>query len=68
MISVALDRVFNGLQFELLDPYEQFIDFGGFQFEKMWTILEKQPFFRADMTGLGKYHTGGNRQIGELRG
>ena len=33
--------------------------FVGFYFGKMWKIVEKRPFFRADMAGLGKYHTGG---------
>ena len=29
----------------------------------MWKIWEKRPFFRADMAGLGKYHTGGYGRI-----
>ena len=33
----------------------------------MWKVLEKQPFFRADMAGLGKYHTGGYGRIGVYR-
>ena len=33
----------------------------------MWKILEKRPFFRADMAGLGKYHTGGYGRIGVYR-
>ena len=33
--------------------------FVGFYFGKMWIFLEKRLFFRADMAGLGKYHTGG---------
>ena len=30
-------------------------------------ILEKRPFFRADMAGLGKYCTGGYGWIGVYR-
>ena len=41
--------------------------FGGFYFGKMWKILEKRPFFRADMAGLGKYCTGGYGRIGVYR-
>ena len=33
----------------------------------MWKIWEKQPFFRADLAGLGKYHTGGYGRIGVYR-
>ena len=33
----------------------------------MWKILEKRPFFRADMAGLGKYHMGGYGRIGVYR-
>ena len=33
----------------------------------MWNILEKRPFFRADMAGFGKYHMGGYGQIGVYR-
>ena len=29
--------------------------------------LEKRPFFRADMAGLGKYHMGGYGRIGVCR-
>ena len=36
-------------------------------FWKMWKILEKRPFFRADMAGLGKYHTGRYGRIGVYR-
>ena len=36
-------------------------------FGKMWNFLEKLPFFRADMAGLGKYHTGGHGRIGVSR-
>ena len=35
--------------------------------EKKWKILEKRPFFRADMAELGKYHTGGYGRIGVYR-
>ena len=35
--------------------------------EKKWKNLEKRPFFRADMAGLGKYHTGGYGRIGVYR-
>ena len=33
----------------------------------MWKISEKQLFFRADMAGLGKYHTDGYGRIGVYR-
>ena len=33
----------------------------------MWTFFEKRPFFRADMAGLGKYHTGRYGRIGVCR-
>ena len=33
----------------------------------MWKFLEKRPFFRADMAGLGKYSTGGYGRIGVYR-
>ena len=33
----------------------------------MWKFLEKRPFFRADMAGLGKYCTGGYGRIGVYR-
>ena len=33
--------------------------FVGFSFGKIWKCLEKQPFFRAQMAGLGKYNMGG---------
>ena len=29
----------------------------GSNLEEMWKIWEKQPFFRADIDGLGKYCT-----------
>ena len=29
--------------------------------------MEKRPFFRADMAGLGIYHTGGYGRIGVYR-
>ena len=29
--------------------------------------MEKRPFFRADMAGLGKYHMGGYGRIGVYR-
>ena len=51
----------------MLDSYERFIRFGGFYFGKLWKFLEKRPFFRADMAGLGKYHTGGYGRIGVYR-
>ena len=38
-----------------------------FFFGKMWKNMEKQPFFRAAMAGLGKYHTGGYGRIGVYR-
>ena len=50
-----------------MTSYERFILFVGFYFGKMWKISEKQPFFRADMAGLGKYHTGGYGRIGVYR-
>ena len=45
----------------------RFLLFGGFYFGKMWKILEKRPFFRADTAGLGKYCTGGYGRIGVYR-
>ena len=33
----------------------------------MWKFLEKQPFFQADLAGLGKYRTGGFGRIGVYR-
>ena len=33
----------------------------------MWKFLEKLPFFRADMAGLGKYCMGGYGRIGVYR-
>ena len=30
---------------------------------KMWKTMEKRPFFRAAMAGLGKYHMGGYGRI-----
>ena len=42
----------------------RFILFGWFSFGKMWIFFEKQPFFWADMAGLGKYSTGGYGRIG----
>ena len=36
-------------------------------FGKMWKNMEKWPFFRAAMAGLGKYHTGGYGRIGVHR-
>ena len=41
--------------------------FVGFQFGKKWKFVEKRPFFRADMAGLGKYHMGGYGRIGVYR-
>ena len=46
---------------------ERFILLVGFKFGKMWTFWEKQPFFRADMAGLGKCHMGGYGRIGVYR-
>ena len=45
----------------------QLILFGGYFFGKMWTNMEKRPFFRAAMAGLGKYHMGGYGRIGVYR-
>ena len=33
----------------------------------MWKFLEKRPFFRVDMAGLGKYSMGGYGRIGFYR-
>ena len=41
--------------------------FGRFYFGKIWNILEKRPFFRADTAGLRKYCTGGYGRIGVYR-
>ena len=35
--------------------------------EKMWKNMEKRPFFRAAMAGLGKYHMDGYGRIGVYR-
>ena len=43
------------------------IHFGWFYFGKMWKNMEKRPFFRADMAGLGKYCTGVYGRIGVYR-
>ena len=51
----------------MLDPYERLIPFVLFYFGKMWNFLEKRPFFRADLAGLGKYCTGGFGRIGVHR-
>ena len=67
MISSVFEREFQCLQFDILDPYGPLILFGVFSFGKMWKFLEKQPFFRADMAGLGKYHMGGYGRIGVYR-
>ena len=67
MISLVLDQPFHELQNDILDSNKRFILFVGFYLEKMWKILEKRPFFRADMAGLGKYHTGGYGRIGVYR-
>ena len=67
MICLVLDRPFLELQNGILDSYEGFIFFVGFYFGKMWTFLEKWPFFRADMAGLGKYYKGGYGRIGVYR-
>ena len=67
MIYFAFGRELRRLYFDILDTYEQFILFVWFYFEKMWKFSEKQPFFRADMAGLGKYHMGGYGRIGVYR-
>ena len=67
MISLVLDRSFHELQNDILDSYERFIVFKGFNFGKMWKFFEKQLFFWVDMAGLGKYHTGGYGRIGVYR-
>ena len=36
-------------------------------FGKMWKNMEKRPFFRAAMAGLGKYRMGGHGWIGVYR-
>ena len=41
--------------------------FSVLSFGKMWKNMEKWPFFRAAMAGLGKYHTGGYGRIGVYR-
>ena len=63
MISSASDRGFHG--FHILDPYERFIPGGSYLLVgKMWENVEKRTFFRADMAGLRKCHTGGYGRIG----
>ena len=41
--------------------------FMGSNLKKIWKILEKLRFFRADMAGLGKYCMGGYGRIGVYR-
>ena len=41
--------------------------FLGFPLGKMWKNMEKRPFFRAAMAGLGKYRMGGYGRIGVYR-
>ena len=67
MISFALDRASHGLQNNILDPYERLILSIWFYFGKIWKFMEKRPFFRADMAGLGKYCMGGYGRIGVYR-
>ena len=67
MMSVASNRAFHGLYFDILESYGRFLPFFWFLFEEIWKFLEKRPFFRADMAGLGKYHTGGFGRIGVYR-
>ena len=33
----------------------------------MWKNMEKRPFIRVAMAGLGKYHMGGDGRIGVYR-
>ena len=67
MISFALDSAFHGLCNDILEAYKRFILFLRFYFGKMLKFLEKRPFFRADMAGLGKCCTGGYGLIGVYR-
>ena len=60
-------KSFHGIQFDLLDPYKRFILLKALNFGKMWKFLEKRPFFRADMAGLGKYCMGGYGRFGVYR-
>ena len=53
MISLVLNRPFHEFQNDILDSCGRFIFFVGFYFGKMWKILEKRLFFRADMAGWG---------------
>ena len=63
-----IDGAFHRLGIDILDSYERFILFVGFSFGKIWKISEKlRLFFRAEVAGLGKYHTGGNGRIGVYR-
>ena len=41
--------------------------FVGSNLEKYGTFWKKQPFFRADMAGLGKYSMGGYGRLGVFR-
>ena len=45
----------------------RFIHFYRFSLEKCGKIWKNQPFFQADMAGLGKYCIGGYGQIGVYR-
>ena len=65
--TFAFGREFRGLLFDILDSYVRFLIFVWLYFGKMWKFLEKRPFFRADMAGLGKYHMGGYGRIGVYR-
>ena len=67
MISLVLDRPFHELQNDILDSYERFIFIVGFYFGKCGKFGKNSRFFRAEMAGLGKYHTGGYGWIGVYR-
>ena len=64
MISSVFEREFQWLYFDILEPYMRLILFGVYFIGKMWKNMEKRPFFRAAMAGLGKYHMGGYGRIG----
>ena len=55
MIYFALDRAFRGLSNDILDPYERFILFVGFQFRKMWIFFLKTAVFPGGYGRIAVY-------------
>ena len=63
MIFFAFERAFVGFNLIYWTPITGSYFLYGSILEKCRS-LEKRPFFQADMSGLGKYHTGGYGRIG----